>query len=68
MKATTDCLLLISPIDLIVDLVQNGPVPHEEVSEVLPLDMVENSSNLCKSSLGRCFRQWVVRTGHLTLE
>ncbi|SRR5712692_8705984 len=32
------------------------------------LDMVDNSRNLCKSSLGLFFRQWVVQTGHLTLE
>ncbi len=41
---------------------------HSYEFPVLPWDMVENSSNLCKSSLGRFFRQWVVRTGHLTLE
>jgi hypothetical protein len=32
------------------------------------LDMVENSSSLCKSSLGWFFRQCAVRTSYLTLE
>jgi len=34
---------------------------------VLPWKMVDNSRTLCISLLGRCFRQWVIRTGHLTL-
>ena len=35
---------------------------------VLPLDMVDNSSSLCKSSLDQFFRQSGVQTGHLTLD
>jgi hypothetical protein len=36
--------------------------------QVLLWEMVENSTSLCKSPFGWFFRQWAVRTDHLTLE
>jgi|SRR5215472_1583037 len=32
------------------------------------LEMVDNSTSLCKSPFGWFFRHWTVRTGHFTLE
>ncbi len=47
---------------------QDGVRDDLRAQVVQRLDMVDNSRNLCKSSLGLFFRQWVVQTGHLTLE
>jgi hypothetical protein len=52
----------VQPVRFSIDL------EEKTISWVQLLDMVENSSSLCKSSLGWFFRQWAVRTSYLTLE
>ena len=69
-KACLDCLITKNWPEGSLERAQRI-IHHVQSLHLLPVllwDVVDKSISLGKSFLGWIFRQWAVRTGHLTLE